>query len=424
MKIKELIEKLQEKISESDKFIFKILKLIVFTFENYIKSRSGLWTLTLTYYTLFTIVPVLAIVFVITKGFGAEKILKDELYKSFFIQGEVLDQLIIFAQQALQNAKGGVIAGTGTLFLLWSVIRIFTVIEKSFNEIWKVEESRRPVRKLTDYMSLVVLFPAVIILSNGVTTVLQLFILKIDQRLLMILNFAPHIITTIFFTLMYLIIPNTKVKFKTAAISGIFSGVVFHITQWGFTMAQVNILSYNAVYGSFSLIPIFILWQKILWFIVLLGAHLSFIIQNSYKYSYTINEVNLSFASKLELSLLCIYCHIKNYENNEPSMSTKDVACYLGVSIGVTQDILNNLAKTGFLVEVVTSSDSRKYKIAKNINELSLGYVIKELSSVGYVQKVGGEAKEISEKLTRLIGEYKYESLLKDIDTLKIPIKN
>ena len=413
--LKKLIKNIRKQISHSNKFIFKILKLILFTFENYKKSRSDLWSSALTFYSLLTIVPVIAIAFVITKGFGIEKMLKAELYKNFFLQDEILDQILVFSQRTLENTKGELIAGTGFIFLIWSVVKIFSAVEKSFNEIWKVEESRSFVRKLTDYMSLIFLFPIIIILSNGFTTLLQIFILKIDPKLIGVLNFIPHILIVVFFTLIYLIIPNTKVKLSTASVAGLFSGIVFQISQSVFIHIQISLLNYNAIYGSFSLIPIFILWQKIVWFIILLGAHLSFIIQNSYKYSYTINEINLNFASKRDISILTIYYLIKNYEDNEAPMSTNELAHKLGIAIGITQDILNMLRKLNFIVEIVTSSDERKYKLSKNTNILSIGYITSEITDVGYSQEIGDESKTILDVIDKARKKIKYDLLLKDV---------
>jgi membrane protein len=403
-------------MAESNKFVFKVLKLILFTFENYKKSRSDLWTSALTFYSLLTIVPVIAIGFVIARGFGGEKILKEELYNNFFLQGKVLDKLLMFSQNTVDNAKGGLIAGAGFVFLIWSVIKIFSVIEKSFNEIWKVQESRSFVRKLTDYMAIIFLFPLILVLSNGISAILQATISNVNPEYMWFLNFIPQFLLIAFLTLIYLIIPNTKVKFSTALIAGVFTGIVYQITQSGFIYIQVSLLNYNAIYGSFSLIPIFIMWQKVVWFIILLGAHLSFIIQNSYKYSYTINEVNLSFKSKRSIALLCLYYQIKNYESNNPPMSTSDIAHKLDISIGITQDILNTLVKAQFLLEVVTASEERKYTIAQNIDDLTLGYILSRMSEIGYNQEVGVESKVILEKIEKVRLEFKYDTLLRDIE--------
>jgi len=413
--IKKFIQKIRKKITESDKLVFKILKLILFTFENYKKSRSDLWSAALTFYSLLTIVPVIAIAFVITSGFGVEKMIKEELYKGFFFQDEILDQILIFSQKTLDSTKGELIAGTGFLFLIWSVIKIFSAVEKSFNEIWKVEESRSFVRKLTDYMSLIFLFPLVVVLSNGLSAVLQMFILKIHPGLLGILNFIPQVLIIIFFTLIYLIIPNTKVKLSTAFIAALFAGIVFHVTQYIFIHLQVSLLSYNAIYGSFSLIPIFILWQKIVWFIILLGAHLSFIIQNSYKYSHTINDIKLNFSSKRDISIVCMYYLVKNYEENNPPMSTNELSHRLGVAIGITQDILNMLTKLNFIVETVTPTDERKYKLSKNINDLTIRYVTNKIADIGHDEKVGVESKEILEKIEQAKENFQYNLLLKHL---------
>ena len=134
LNIKKFIKDIRKQISESNKFIFKILKLIIFTFENYKKSRSDLWSSALAFYSLLTIVPVIAIAFVVTKGFGIEKLIRDELYKTFFLQDELLDQILIFSHRTLENAKGELIAGTGFLFLIWSVIKILSIAENPFDK--------------------------------------------------------------------------------------------------------------------------------------------------------------------------------------------------------------------------------------------------------------------------------------------------
>ncbi|MCK5780362.1 MAG: YihY/virulence factor BrkB family protein [Psychrilyobacter sp.] len=409
------IKKIRLQISQSNKIVFKILKLILFTFENYKKSRSELWSSALTFYSLLTIVPVIAIAFVITQGFGIEKALEEGLAKNFFLQGKVLDQILKFSHNTLNHTKNGLIAGTGILFLSWSVIKIFSVVEKSFNEIWKVEESRTFIRKLTDYMSIIFLFPIVLIMSNGLTTILQVFIKTNNPSWVYLLNSIPQLLTVIFFTLIYLIVPNTKVKLSSAIFAGVFSGILFHITQFIFVYIQLKLLNYNAIYGSFSLIPIYIMWQKIMWLIILLGAHLSFIIQNSYKYAYTINEVKLSASSKRDISFLILYYLIKNYEENDESLSTGDIAYKLGISIGVTQDMLNVLKKLKFIVEIVNSTENRQYKLSRNVNEMTLGCVITDLSSLGYSEKFNDESKKILEQLEVKRSNHELDILIKDI---------
>jgi len=159
------------------------------------------------------------------------------------------------------------------------------------------------------------------------------------------------------------------------------------------------------------------MWQYFSWIIVLLGAHLSFIVQNSYKYELTLNDIDLSFYSKRNLSLIIVYFFVENVENNGEPLSTLDLAEKTGISISLVQELLNDLEELGLLVEVLSEKEERLYQISRNINNLSIGYTISRLENLGYNQELtlDEDLIEISQLIKDKVDKKEYQTLLKDI---------
>ncbi len=425
MKLNELLHKeiykkmffqSRSKYSSHKQKLIQVLKMLLLAAENYTKTRSSLWAAALSFYSLLSIVPIIAIAFGIAKNFGVEELVKEQILKNFPLQEAMLQRIFILAQEVLDNTKGGIIAGTGLLFLLWSVIKIFSLVEKSFNEIWKVKKARTIIRKLTDYLSIVILLPIIVVATNGISTYFEIHTMSLDGTAISSLKILPYLLFCLFLTLIYMIIPNTAVKPISAFIGGLVAGILLQILQTLYLKLQLGILNYNKIYGSFSILPIFFIWQRLTWLFVLLGSHVSFIAQNSYKYTSLIKLENLSYYSKRSLVFLITYIFVKNYEEDMPVLSTEAVAENLGLSISLVQELLNLLIDLGIIIEAHSSGDIQSYQINKNINQLSL-------SKLNYILEKHGftEIPVLDENLERV--ESRLEQLLKEND-LKVLLKN
>ena len=161
-------------------------------------------------------------------------------------------------------------------------------------------------------------------------------------------------------------------KPASAFIGGLIAGILLQILQTLYIKLQLGILNYNKIYGSFSILPIFFIWQRLTWLFVLLGAHVSFVTQNSYKYTSLVKLENLNYYSKRSLVFLMTYIFVKNYEEDKPILTTELVAENLGLSISLVQEILNLLVELQVVIEVSTSEEIRAYQMNKNINQLTL----------------------------------------------------
>lgn len=253
------------------------------TFNKFITDRCSTKAAALTYYSLLAVVPLLATLFGVSKGFGLDQVLEDILQKRFAEHREFLDQIITFSIQTLENTKGSWIAGIGALILFWTLIKVFSHLERIVNQIWQVHKLRPLIKRYSDYLSLVLLCPFLLIATSS----FNIFLAK-SQTLanLYILPLVPYFIISILFVLLFIFLPNCKVHFKPALIAGSLTGFFFQALQKTFLFSQIYVTNLGPIYGSFAALPLFIVWLNISWIIFLFGSQLSFILQNFESYIF------------------------------------------------------------------------------------------------------------------------------------------
>ena len=269
--------------------LLRYLRVILVSFRRFGEDRVQLRASGLTFYSLLALVPILAMGFGIAKGFGFDKDLEQKLVENFREQEEVLNWLITFAHSMLENTKGGLIAGVGLAVLFWSVMKVMGNIESSFNDIWQIKKPRSYIRKFTNYLSLMLVAPVFIFLAGSSTVFLatqltnissSIDILNLSPFVIFLMRLFPYLMIWLLFTLLYLVMPNTKVKLMSALLAGILAGTAFQVIQWLYIDAQLGMSRNNAIYGSFAALPLLLIWMQTSWMIVLLGAEVSFANQN------------------------------------------------------------------------------------------------------------------------------------------------
>ena len=305
--------------------LIKQLRIFLLTVRGFDEDKCFTRASSLTFYTLLSIVPVVAMLFGVAKGFGFEKILENklrELVVKLPGQEEVLNKVIEYAQSLLETTKGGVIAGVGLVLLFWSVVKVLSHIEASLNDIWEIREPRTWGRKFSDYLAVMLISPMLILVSSSATVFITTQITQLTTKIkllgmispLIFLSFKliPYLLIWILFTIIYVLMPNTKVNLKAGLVAGIIAGTIFQIVQWGYISFQIGTAKYNAIYGSFAALPLFLMWVQISWWVVLFGAELSFAHQNVGTYEYEPDSNKVSPAFKKVLTLQIAHLLIKN----------------------------------------------------------------------------------------------------------------
>ncbi len=319
----------------------------------------------LTYYSVFSVVPVLALLLGIAKGFGYEKLLQNQLMERLHGQEEVVSKITGFAHSLLEHTPGGWITGLGVVFLFYSVINVLMNIEGYFNEIWHVQEGRPIRRKIADYLSFMLIGPVLFLMSSAITVVVAAEVTTIVGRIdvlgwaspfiLGIINFSPYVTLWLLFSFMYIFLPNTRVKFVSGALAGIITGTVFQLFQWVYITFQVGVSRYNAIYGSMAAVPLFLLWMQLSWVIILVGAQISHAYQNAKAYDYQYDCKNISPAFKRLLAMRIVHLLVNSFSPDGKLWDETGISNKLGIPLFLLRRILNELVEARLVSQVKTN---------------------------------------------------------------------
>jgi membrane protein len=335
----------------------------------------------LTFYSLLSIVPVLAVLFGLAKGFGIDTALELEISARFAGQKELVDKFIQFAYSWLHTVKGGVIAGIGTFALFWSVLGLLSSIETALNAIWKMPVSRSIGRRISDYLATMVICPFFLVTSSSITLFLStqitqtaqsnVFLEAISPFLLFILKLFPFFLSWILFTFVYFFLPNTKVYMRSAIIAGIIAGTAFQAWQWIYIKFQIGVASYGAIYGSFAALPLFLIWLQISWLILLAGAEMAFEIENDLFIPY---RQTIPLSSKAA-ALLVTYRCIEGFVLGKPPQTDRSLAHELGISLNHLHTLLEALQKERIISAVSYKDRTIGYQPARAVESITFNMV-------------------------------------------------
>ena len=381
-------------LPRSHGFLIRLVRIVVLTFRGLSEDRCQLRASSLTFYSLLSVVPVLAMIFGIAKGFGFERNLQKILLERLAGQEAVAMRIIDFAHALLDNVQGGLVAGIGVLVLFYTIIKILSHIENAFNDIWGIKTPRSLTRKITDYLSLMLICPvlfilssaATVIIASGVRTVIDSISLlgPVAPLIFFLLNFLPYCVLWILFTFLYMFIPNTRVRFVSALLAGIVAGTIYHLFQGAYIYFQVNVTRYNAIYGSFAALPLFFIWLQVSWLIVLFGAEISFAHQNVDTYEFEQDCLGVSPAFKRLLSLRIVHLLVHDFAKGAPPLSALDISHRLETPIRLVQQILFDLIAAGILSEAsIQGGRDTGYQPGRDPDTLTVKSVIDALEHTG-----------------------------------------
>ena len=390
---------------------YNLLKITIQTIKCFIKDRVWIRAAALSYTTLFSIIPILALLFAIAKGFGFSNLMERLLRGNAAANGSV-DMVMTFIDNYLEYAKSGVFIGVGIVMLLWAIINLADSIESNMNAIWDVKKQRSYFRKLTDYMALFIVFPLVISLYAAVS----IFMTTIYQRLAefyffssfvhICIKLAPYVLSGLIMTGLFIFIPNTKVKFRNAFIPGIITGVIFQAFLYIYIQIQMSVSSYNAIYGSFAIIPMFMLWADISWSIILFGVEMSYVSQNIEQYNFGQEVDNVSrryhdFFCVVVMSLIC-----KRFEQGEQPYTANELSDAGEIPIRMTNRLLDELEEVGLIYgfSADAKSETEHFLPAVDINQLSVGRLLSTIESHGCEDFKIDHTKEFSCQWEAFIG--------------------
>lgn len=382
----------ESEVSGLKVFSFNAIKTVVLAVRGFINQELQTRASALTFSTLLSIVPLLAVILGIAKGFGLQDTVRQELYAYFPGHEHELNKAFEYVEKYLAQAQGGVIIGFGLALLFYTVINLISSVEDTFNDIWQIQKSRQWYRKITDYLALFIILPVLMTVSGGFTilmstiqsTYLNEFVL-LTPIVGLVLNIAPYIITIMAFTGLYIFLPNTKVRFLNGLIAGVIAGCAFQFFQFIYISGQIWVSKYNAIYGSFAALPLLLLWLQLSWLICLFGAELAYASQNVKKFNFDRDSKNISRRYKDFLTLLITSLIVKRFEKGEKPYTADEISVQYRIPIRITTQILYHLNELKIIIEVNYGADDRVmyYQPALDINKITVSYLLSKMDEYG-----------------------------------------
>jgi membrane protein len=419
-------------LSKRKTFLIKQMRIMVIAGRGFFNDKVQLRAASLTLYTLLSIIPIAAIAFAIAKGFGLDQNLESIVLDKFPNYKELLQPLLTRARQAIQATSTGYLAGIGVIILLWSVMSLLTQIESSFNHIWQIKSSRFWYRKFTDFLTIMFITPVFLILSSSITYYIghQLPDYLTHARILdflkpvvsLFVQLAPFLLTSLALTILFIVMPNAKVKFIPALIGGVITGSILQFMLWLYIDLQWGITKLSAIYGSFAVIPLFIIFIQMCWTCILLGAELSFANQNISRYEYEEEALTVSNYQKRALALMIMHIIVKNFSIGEKPIGAETISKKLKIPVRLSRDILSDLSGVKLVSEIHENDQKeRLYQPSLDINKLSICFILSRLDKKGTEQRTVLKNREYEhvistlDKFDRITAKSDSNILIKDI---------
>lgn len=370
---------------------YTIVKKLAFAIEFFTTKGVITAASALTYSTILSIVPICAVVFAIARGFGYTKYIEAWFINLLSSQPQAAELIVGFVNSYLEHTKSGIILGIGLLFMLYTVVMLTRNVEQTFNDIWHVGNRRNIMRTFTDYVAIFFLIPIIIIIMSGLSVFLATIASQtgweeyLGPIMQLIIDFIPFLLMWVAFSAMYVFMPNTRVKFKCTIVPGLCASIAMYILQWFYINAQMFISNYNAIYGSFAALPLFMLWVQFSWTICLFGAELSYTNQNLEEFAYQKGAKSMSHRYKLMLSLILMSKICKRFDSGGRPYKATELKKETGIPLSIVRDLLYEMTKANLLTEInsVEHTSESRFQPSRPINQLTVGHVVDNLESTG-----------------------------------------
>jgi len=376
-------------------FVLRVAHMLL---RELLGGQLNLRAMSLVYTTLLSIVPLLAVSFSVLKGFGVHNQIEPMLYNFLEPLGpqgaEITEKIIYF----VENVKVGVLGSVGFAMLIYTVVALVQKIEAAFNFVWQIDHLRPLSQRISNYLSVILLGPALIFIAISFSAT----VLGSDwtQRLITIeplgtlvffsSKLVPYVLVSLAFTLIYIFIPNTRVQFRAALVGGVIAGVIWKITGWGFAAFIASSTKYAAIYSSFAIMILLLIWMYLSWLILLVGSQIAFFVQFP-KYM-TMNRVRFVLSSRLreQLALQLMYLVAYNHHHDRPPWNLDQFAEYLNIPGEPVHRMVRVLVDAGYLIEI-SDDDPPIYLPLHDIDTTRLVDLLKDI-------RVAGESRFLSLK--------------------------
>ena len=367
---------------------FYILQFVYSASINFTIHQGFLRASALTYTSVLSLVPFLAIAFSVLKGLGAQNTLEPILQQVAGDSEETISRIIDYVNNTNVKSLGAI----GLVMLILTVISLMGNIEEAFNAVCGVRETRSIQRRFSDYLSVVIVGPILLLAATSMTSSLQSqWMLQwliqntyLGDAILLLFRFLPYLSVSLAMVFLYIFIPNTKIRFASAVTGGVIAGTAWEMAQWGYFHFQVGVANYNAIYGTLAAVPIFLVWIYTSWIIVLFGLEIVFAHQHRGHGLLGNTSLSLTATAREELALALLVQVSLHFQKSGAPPSAQSLADELNVPLLSLEAVFDELERLGYLV--VTTGNVPGWLPARDPSEVQVSDVIGALRGVAELQ--------------------------------------
>lgn len=368
--------------------LLRQLQMVFLVIRDFYNNRSLLRASALTYYTILSLVPLLALTFALLKAFGVQNQLQPLILDKLNVgDGQIAEAIVGY----INNTQVAQMGAVGLIFLLVAVISLLTNIEAAFNDVWGVNKLRPMLRRFSDYLSVILVGPVLLISTISMTS--SLISHSFTQRLLemqmigslivFVLKITPFIFMWLAFTLLYVFMSNIKVQWRAALIGGVVGGTLWQIAQLGYVHFQVGVARYNAIYGTMAALPVFMVWVYLSWVIVLFGLGVCYAKQNLRTGARDLRREEVNRRSLEQVALALLVTLADRFHRGDPAINHDQLARLLYVPLRLCRAILTQLEQLGLVTEISGHAGWPSYQLGRDADNLSVSEIYRMLSNVG-----------------------------------------
>lgn len=391
--------------------LVRAIKTLNLTVKSFMSSNLQSTACALTYRLLLALVPALALLFAIGRGFGFQNLLTSQLFSYFPSQRKALETAITFVDSYLEQASEGLFVGVGIVVLLWTLISLVGAIEDSFNQIWGIKHGRTLWRKITDYTAIFLILPILMVCGSGLTvfmsTAVEQYLPFMTTAMSVLLDLASVVLIWFAFTGLYMMVPNTKVKFKNAFPAGMLAGIAFQVLQALFVSGQIYVSKYNAIYGGFSFLPLLLVWLQLVWLFTLSGALLCYSAQSISDYALESDVYGISFNYKRRIGVGILAVIVARYHQGLPPLTAVNIQRSFGIPLRLVQRLLGEMEEMKLLCRVIPGNNVElvAYQPAMDLSQTTVGQVLamfKDYGSKDFIPDFDTDFAELTSLLKAL----------------------
>lgn len=367
----------------AQRFALNVSRTLYIVVAGFLRERIKLRAAALTYVTLLSIIPAIVVGFSLFAAFGGlednEARLKSFIVDTIAVRSQ-REAIFGFLDQFLQKGTVAKLGTIGTLPLLLTVVSLLSNIELSFNDIWGVQKSRSFLQRFQVYWPLITLAPILLGVSLSLSTAFEAS--DLGQRIYevpgmgLVFGLVSILLTCLFFTLLYQIMPNTRVHVKHALVGGLVAGVLWVIAQKLYGVYAANAITYSALYGSLGAVPLFIIWVYVSWIVTLLGAMLTFAVQSAKTYE---PERPIAFRDREFVAVRLMVSAASRFEGGQTAVRAQELIDEVAVPPRLARQLLGMLVRHGLLAETTAEEDDVGYVPARPIERISVAEVVRAL---------------------------------------------